>query len=63
MPGWKSPIKGCNKFSELPENAQKYVLKTEELLGVPGKMKKKLLQLVCTMHAYSSSVAGLSGQV
>jgi hypothetical protein len=43
MPGWKSPIKGCNKFSELPENAQKYVLKTEELLGVPGKMKKKLL--------------------
>jgi len=34
MPGWKTSIVDCRKFSELPENAQKYVKKIEELLGL-----------------------------
>ena len=33
MPGWKTPIVDCRKFDQLPENAQKYVKKIEELLG------------------------------
>ena len=35
LPGWKSDISGCRKFGELPQNAQNYVLKIEELLGLP----------------------------
>jgi adenylosuccinate synthase len=35
MPGWKTSIKNSNSFEELPENAQKYVKKIEELLGCP----------------------------
>jgi len=35
MPGWKTPIVDCRKFDQLPENAQKYVKKIEELLGLP----------------------------
>lgn len=36
LPGWKDEdITGCRTFEELPENAQKYVLYLEELVGVP----------------------------
>lgn len=35
MPGWKEDISKCKNFDELPENAQKYVLRVEELIGVP----------------------------
>lgn len=36
MPGWKGvDIMGTRKFEELPENAQKYVLQVEKLIGVP----------------------------
>lgn len=36
MPGWKGvDITGVRKFEELPENARNYVLKIEELVGVP----------------------------
>jgi len=35
LPGWKTPISGCRTFEELPENAQNYVHKIEECLGVP----------------------------
>jgi len=35
MPGWKSDISKCRKFEDLPQNAQNYVLKIEEILGVP----------------------------
>jgi len=34
MPGWKSSIASCRNFNQLPENAQKYVFKIEELLGL-----------------------------
>jgi len=36
-PGWKEDLSKCEKFSDLPENAQRYVKKIEELIGVPIK--------------------------
>jgi adenylosuccinate synthase len=35
MPGWKEDISGCSSFEALPEAARNYVLRVEELLGVP----------------------------
>ena len=35
MPGWKTSISKVRKFEDLPINAQNYILKIEELLGVP----------------------------
>jgi adenylosuccinate synthase len=35
MPGWKEDISGCSSFTALPEAARNYVLRVEELLGVP----------------------------
>ena len=34
-PGWSEDISKCKTFEELPDNAQKYVLRIQELLGVP----------------------------
>ena len=33
FPGWSEDITGCRKFSDLPQTAQDYVLKLEELSG------------------------------
>ena len=33
LPGWWEDISGCRTFEELPENAQNYVLRLEELIG------------------------------
>lgn len=38
MESWNGDITGCRKFEELPKAAQAYVLRIEELLGVPVKM-------------------------
>jgi len=35
LPGWTEDISGCKSFEELPTNAQNYVLRIQELLGVP----------------------------
>jgi len=35
MPGWRSPISDVRKFEDLPGQAQDYVLRIEELIGVP----------------------------
>ncbi|XP_053211407.1 adenylosuccinate synthetase-like [Panonychus citri] len=35
LPGWKQNISNCRKFSELPLEAQRYILTIEELCGVP----------------------------
>jgi len=35
LPGWKQRIDDARSISELPENAQKYVKRIEELLGCP----------------------------
>lgn len=37
MPGWKSSTVGMREYSELPENARKYVEFIEEFVGVPVK--------------------------
>lgn len=37
MPGWKTDISKVREFGKLPKNAQKYVLRIEEILGVPIK--------------------------
>jgi adenylosuccinate synthase len=34
FPGWNTDISKCRTFDDLPENARKYVLRVEELLGV-----------------------------
>jgi len=35
MPGWKEDISKVTKFEDLPVNAKKYVLRVQEILGVP----------------------------
>lgn len=35
MPGWKESTAGIRQFKDLPVNAQKYLLRMEELAGVP----------------------------
>lgn len=36
MPGWSEDTSKVRKFTELPVNAQRYVEKIEEMLGVPS---------------------------
>jgi adenylosuccinate synthase len=36
--GWKTSTKGITKYSELPENAKKYIKGIEGLVGVPVTM-------------------------
>lgn len=35
LPGWMTDTTACRSFADLPENAQKYVLRLEELCGLP----------------------------
>jgi adenylosuccinate synthase len=35
MPGWSEDITTCKNFDDLPENCQKYILRVQELIGVP----------------------------
>ena len=35
LPGWSEDISGCKAFEDLPENCQRYILRVQELLGVP----------------------------
>lgn len=35
LEGWTEDISKCTQWSELPENAKKYVLRIQELLGIP----------------------------
>ena len=37
VPGWKTSFKEVRTWDALPENAKKYVLRLEELLGCPIK--------------------------
>ena len=37
LDGWWEDISGCRTFEELPENAQKYVLRVEELIGARSR--------------------------
>ena len=35
MPGWTEDISKVTKFEDLPQNAKNYVLRVQELMGVP----------------------------
>lgn len=35
FPGWTEDITNCRTFEELPKNCQEYILKIEEIVGVP----------------------------
>ncbi len=35
MPGWSEDISSARRFEDLPQNAQKYILHIEEVVGVP----------------------------
>jgi len=35
LSGWSTDISKCRKFGELPDEAQRYVRRVEELVGVP----------------------------
>ena len=35
MPGWKTNIADCRRFEDLPEAAQNYINRMEELAGCP----------------------------
>jgi adenylosuccinate synthase len=35
LPGWETPITKARTFADLPSAAQNYVLRLEELIGVP----------------------------
>jgi adenylosuccinate synthase len=37
LPGWKCSVSNVETFRDLPPNAQAYVYRAEELLGVPIK--------------------------
>jgi adenylosuccinate synthase len=37
LPGWKSDISKCRSWAELPVNAQKYIRRIEEFMGVKIK--------------------------
>lgn len=36
MPGWETSTENVREYSDLPENAKKYIEKIEDLLDVPG---------------------------
>ena len=37
MPGWQTSTAHIRKFNDLPQNAQKYIQKIEELMEVRGE--------------------------
>jgi adenylosuccinate synthase len=38
MPGWKKDITKCRRWDELPVEAQKYIYRIQELVGVKGAL-------------------------
>ncbi len=38
LPGWKADLSKCRSFDELPAEAQKYVLRVEQLVGAPIRL-------------------------
>ena len=36
MPGWDAPTKGARRFSDLPDNARRYIARLEQVSGVPA---------------------------
>ena len=38
LPGWRGNISGCREFAQLPGEAQQYVKRIEQLMGIPINM-------------------------
>ena len=38
MPGWKSKIAGITSYNDLPINAKNYIVKLQELTGIPSEL-------------------------
>ena len=38
LPGWEEETSHCRRFDDLPENAQRYVRRIEELIGAPAAL-------------------------
>ncbi len=36
LPGWSTPTRGVRRFSDLPDNARRYIARLEEVSGVPA---------------------------
>ncbi|HEX7798552.1 MAG TPA: adenylosuccinate synthetase, partial [Vicinamibacterales bacterium] len=36
MPGWDTPTRGARRFSDLPENARRYIARLEQVSGIPA---------------------------
>jgi adenylosuccinate synthase len=36
LPGWDTPTRGAKRFSDLPENARRYIARLEQVSGVPA---------------------------
>ena len=50
MPGWKSKIAGITSYDDLPINAKNYIVKIQELTGIPSELLLYLqLCLICFM--------------
>jgi adenylosuccinate synthase len=38
MPGWQQPTRGVRRFADLPDNAQRYIRRLEEVSNVPAAL-------------------------
>ena len=47
MPGWKSKIAGITSYNDLPINAKNYIVKIQELTGIPSE---PLVAIVLTVY-------------
>jgi adenylosuccinate synthase len=36
MPGWDAPTRGARRFSDLPDNARRYIARLEQVSGIPA---------------------------
>lgn len=44
MPGWKSKIAGVTSYNDLPINAKNYIVKLQQLTGIPSELLLLYLQ-------------------
>ena len=54
LPGWNTNTEEVRNFKELPENAQAYVYKIQELLGVPGNESSSISCTLLKVNGYTS---------
>lgn len=60
LPGWKTNIRDVRKYSDLPKNAQTYVQKIQELLGIPGTGVFLDIRILSILLPYSNSKSSVA---